>query len=84
MLIEGVWVEIKVGGEHLRLFAEHNAQGVQASVYNVNAKSCIAPSDAVDDIEQGKEKAAEYAKAYLKKAAGAELPRLTWKKSRSR
>jgi hypothetical protein len=84
MLIEGVWVEIKVGGEHLRLFAEHNAQGVQASVYNVNAKSCIAPSDAVDDIEQGKEKAAEYAKAYLKKAAGAELPQLTWKKSRSR
>jgi hypothetical protein len=30
MLIEGVWAEIKVGGEHLRLFAEHNAQGVQA------------------------------------------------------
>jgi hypothetical protein len=84
MLIEGVWTEVKVGGEHLRLFAEHNAQGVQASVYNVNAKSWIAPSEAVDDIEQGKEKAEEYAKAYLKKAAGAELPRLTWKKSRSR
>jgi hypothetical protein len=84
MLIEGVWAEIKVGGEHLRLFAEHNAQGVQASVYNVNAKSWIAPSEAVDDIEQGKEKAAEYAKAYLRKTAGAELPRLTWKKSRSR
>ena len=84
MLIEGVWAEIKVGGEHLRLFAEHNAQGVQASVYNVNAKSWIAPSEAVDDIEQGKEKAAGYAKAYLRKAVGKELPRLTWKKSRSR
>jgi hypothetical protein len=84
MLIEGVWAEIKAGSEHLRLFAEHNAQGVQASVYNVNAKSWIAPSEAVDDIEQGKEKATEYAKAYLRKAAGAELPRLTWKKSRSR
>ena len=84
MLIEGVWAEIKVGGEHLRLFAEHNAQGVQASVFNVNAKSWIAPSEAVDDIEQGKEKAAEYAKAYLKIATGKELPRLTWKKSRSR
>ena len=83
-MIEGVCVEIVVGGEHLRLFAEHNAQGVQASVYNVNAKSWIAPSEAVDDIEQGKEKAAEYAKAYLRKAAGSELPRLTWKKSRSR
>jgi hypothetical protein len=84
MLIEGVWAEIKVGGEHLRLFAEHNAQGVQASVYNVKAKSWIAPSEAVDDIEQGKEKAAEYATAYLRKAVGRELPRLTWKKSRSR
>ena len=84
MLIEGVWAEIKVGGEHLRLFAEHNAQGVQASVYNVNAKSWIAPSETVDDIEQGKEKATEYAKAYLRKTVSAELPRLTWKKSRSR
>jgi hypothetical protein len=84
MLIEGVWAEIKVGGEHLRLFAEHNAQGVQASVYNVKSKSWIAPSEAVDDIEQGKEKAAEYAKAYLRKAASRKLPRLTWKKSRSR
>jgi hypothetical protein len=84
MLTEGVWAEIKVGGENLRLFAEHNAQGVQASVYNVKAKSWIAPSEAVDDIEQGKEKAEEYAKAYLRKAAGAELPPLTWKKSRSR
>ena len=84
MLIEGVWAEIEVGGEHLRLFAEHNAQGVQVSVYNVNTKSWIAPSEAVDDIEEGKEKAAEYARAYLEKAAGKELPRLTWKKSRSR
>ena len=73
MLIEGVWAEIKVGSEHLRLFAEHNAQGVQASVYNVKAKNWIALSEPVDDIEQGKEK-----------AAGRELPRLTWKKSRSR
>jgi len=30
MLTEGVWAEGKVGAEHLRLFAEHNAQGVQA------------------------------------------------------
>jgi len=84
MLIEGVWAEIKVGDEHLRLFAEHNAQGVQVSVYNVNTKSWIAPSEAVDDIEEGKEKAAQYAKAYLRKAAGSELPPLTWKKARSR
>ena len=84
MLIEGVWAEIKVGSEHLRLFAEHNAEGVQFSVYNVKAKSWIAPSEAVEDIEQGKEKAAEYAKAYLKAAADSELPALIWKKSLSR
>ena len=26
---EGVWAEVKVGGEHLRLFSEHGALGVQ-------------------------------------------------------
>jgi hypothetical protein len=43
--LQGVWAEVKVGGEHLRLFSEHNALGVQASVYNVNAKNWIAPSE---------------------------------------
>jgi len=83
MLDEGVWAEVKVGGEHLRLFSEHNAQGVQASVYDVNAKKWIAPSEAVDDIEQGKEKAAAYAEAYLKQMAKRELPSLVWKKARA-
>ena len=83
MLDEGVVAEVKVGGEHLRLFSEHNAIGVQASVYNVNAKNWIAPSEAVDDIEQGKEKAAVYAAAHLKRAGNLELPPLEWKKARS-
>jgi hypothetical protein len=83
MLTEGVWAEIQVGNEHLRLFSEHNAQGVQVSVYNVNTKSWIAPSEPVDDIEHGKERAAEYARAYLKHGANLELPPLEWKKSRS-
>jgi hypothetical protein len=83
MLAEGVWAEVKVGGEHLRLFSEHNAIGVQASVYNVNAKTWIAPSEPVHDIEQGKEKAAAYAEAHLKRAGNLELPPLEWKKSRS-
>jgi len=82
MLDEGVWAEIKVGGEHLRLFSEHNAQGVQASVYDVNAKKWIAPSEPVEDIEQGKEKATEYAIAYLKRA-NVGLPPLIWKTARS-
>ena len=82
MLDEGVWAEIKVGGEHLRLFSERNALGVQASVYNVNTKSWIAPSELVDDVEQGKEKAAAYAAAHLKRIANLELPPLLWKRSR--
>jgi hypothetical protein len=84
MLDEGVWAEVKVGGEHLRLFSEHSAQGVQASVYNVKAKRWITPSEAVDDIEQGKERAEEYARAYLKHAANLDLPPLRWKEARSR
>jgi len=84
MLDEGVWAEVIVGGEHLRLFSEHNAQGVQASVFNVRTKEWIAPSEPVDDIEDGKEKAAGYAQAYLKSVGGMELPTLQWKKARSR
>jgi hypothetical protein len=81
MLDQGVWAEVKVGGEHLRLFSEHNALGVQASVYNVNAKNWILPSETVDDIEHGKDRAAEHARAYLRNSGNLELPSLDWKKS---
>ena len=84
MLTEGAWAEVRVGTEHLRLFSEHNAQGVQASVYNVKTKSWIAPSEPVEDIEQGKQRAAEYARKYLKRSANSELPALEWKNARSR
>jgi hypothetical protein len=83
MLERGVWAEVKVGGEHLRLFSEESALGVQASVYNLNSKNWIAPSEFVGDIEQGKDRAAEHARVYLKRAANLELPSLTWKQSRS-
>ena len=46
------------------LFSERNALGVQMSVYNVNTKTWIAPSEPVEDIEQGKERAAARAEAY--------------------
>jgi len=82
MLEEGVWAEVKVGSEHLRLFSEHNALGVQTSVYDVNTKRWIAPSEPVEDIEQGKERAIEYAKDHLGRV-GVEIPSLIWKKSRS-
>jgi hypothetical protein len=73
MLDQGVWAEVKVGDEHVPLFAEHNALGVQA-VYNVIAKTWIAPSEPVDDLEQGKERAAAHAQQYLKGVGNLELP----------
>jgi hypothetical protein len=83
MLDQGEWAEVKVGDQHLRLFSEHNALGVQASGYNVKAKNWIAPSEPVDDIEQGKDRAAEHARAYLRNAGNLKLPSLDCKKSRS-
>jgi hypothetical protein len=84
MLAEGVWAEVIVSGQHLRLFSEHNAQGVQTSVYNVTTKTWIAPSEPVEDIEQGKDRAVEYARAYAKHLANADLPALEGKKARSK
>jgi hypothetical protein len=83
MLDHGVWAEVKLGGEHLRLFSECSALGVQASVYNMKAKNWIAPSEAVDDIEHGKDRAAAHATAYLRHVANSALPPLSWKSSRS-
>jgi hypothetical protein len=83
MLEEGVWAEVIVGRERLRLFSEQTPSGVQASVYNVNEKTWIAPSESVEDIDQGKDRAERYAAAYLRRVADSELPPLNWKKSRS-
>lgn len=83
MLAEGLWAEVKLGGEHLRLFSEASPLGVQASVYNVIAKNWIAPSESVDDIEHGKERAEAHAAAFLRNAVNLELPPLEWKKARS-
>jgi hypothetical protein len=84
MLTGGVWAEVEIGGEHLRLFSEHNAQGIQVSVYNVKTKTWLAPSEQVDDIEQGKDRAEELARAYLKSMTSLDLPPLKWKQSRAR
>ncbi len=46
---------------------KRNAQTSRVRFYNVNAKNWIAPSEAVDDIEQEKERAAAYAEAYLRR-----------------
>ena len=73
-----MWADVIVCGEHLLLFSEQSAVGVRVSVYDVATKMWIVPSRPVEDIEQGKAHAAEYARAYLKCAASAELPPLEW------
>jgi hypothetical protein len=83
MLEKGFWADVEIAGEHLRPFSEDNAQEVQVSVYDVNAKRWIVPSQAVDDIEEGKERAEEYATAYLRQFGHSDLPALIWKKARS-
>ena len=83
MLEQGVWAEVVVADEHLRLYSEQTPSGVQFSVYNVKDRSWLAPSELVDDIEQGKDRAERYASAYLRRVANSELPPLNWKKSRT-
>jgi hypothetical protein len=82
VLAEGAWAELKVGSEHLRLFSERSPLGVQTSVYNVSTKTWIAPSEPVDDIEEGKRKAEANAEAYFQNL-NLRLPPLKWKESRS-
>jgi hypothetical protein len=83
MLAEGFWTEVKIAGEHIQLFAEESPLGVQASVYNVNTKSWIAPSETVDDIDEAKERAVALASAYLKRVVNIDLRTVEWKRARS-
>jgi hypothetical protein len=83
MLDSGFWAEVIVGQEHLRLFSEKTPLGIQASVYNVRDKTWIAPSELVESVEDGKDRATAHAAAYLRRVAGCELPSLNWKKART-
>ena len=83
MLEQGYWAEIITGNEHLRLFAEETPSGVYASVYSVNEKVWVAPSELVEDIEDGKDRATAHAAAYLRKVANCDIPPLNWKRARS-
>jgi hypothetical protein len=82
MLEKGVWAEVKIGNEHLRLFSEASPQGIQSSVFNVNTKTWIAPSESVSDLEEGKDKAALHAQQFLRQS-GLELPAIEWKPART-
>jgi hypothetical protein len=82
ILEHGFCAEIIIGKEHLRLFSEDGPLGVQASVYNVSGKNWV-PSESVRDIEEGKDRAAAHAAAYLRRVLNVELPNLVWKQARS-
>lgn len=77
MLDHGVWAEVKVGDEHLRLFAERNALSL----------TCCRKLDCAFGVsgrfEQAKERAAARAQQYLTLVVNLELPPLRWKESRS-
>jgi hypothetical protein len=79
MLDQGVWAEVKVGGEQLRLFSKMLA--VQESVHNMNARNWIAPSKTAELSNGEKTERRNTLEAYLWKAANLELPSLTWKSS---
>jgi hypothetical protein len=81
MLDQGVWTEVKVGGEQLRLFSEESALAVQESVHNMNARNWIAPSETAELSNGEKTERRNTLGAYLWKAANLELPSLTWKSS---
>ena len=83
MLTHGYCAEIIIGKEHLRLFSEDSPLGVQASVYNVAAKNWVLPSESVTDIEEGKDRAAAHAAAYLRRVLNVELPDLVWRQART-
>ena len=83
MLAQGFWAELIIGEHHLRLFSEETPSGVHASVYNVKTKTWIAPSEPVNTIEEGKDRAEAHAAAYLRTVAQCDVPSLNWKKSRS-
>jgi len=83
MLDQGVWAEVRMGDEHLRLFSEHNCTGGAGICLQCDRKELGRTSEPVDNIEQGKDRAAAHARAYLHNAGHLELPPLEWKKSRS-
>jgi hypothetical protein len=73
-----VSVDVKVGDEPLRLFSEQNGLVVLASVYNVTVRRVVAPSEPVEHISHGKQRAVAYAEAYLKPTSNLVLPLLKW------
>ena len=69
MLDQGVWAEVKVGGEQLRLFSKESALAVQESVHNMNARNWIASSETAELSDGEKTERRNMLGAYRWKAA---------------
>jgi hypothetical protein len=82
MLDEGFWAKSRWAASTY-VYSLSATRWVCRRQFTTSIPSWIAPSETVDDIEQGKEKAAAYAEAHLKGIGNLELPSLVWKKSRS-
>src|SRR5258708_27959539 len=74
---DGYWAEIRVGTEHLRLFAEVYSLGYLAVVYDVNRNRKLPFEDA-DNLDDAKAKAESMAAGYLRYRTAGELPRVEW------
>jgi hypothetical protein len=74
----GFRAEVKVDGQHLRLFSEVYMLGHVAAVYDVNAKREIARHD-VENLDTGKLEAKRSAANHLKYVHGiTPMPGVEW------
>lgn len=76
---DGVWADVVAGDLRLRLFSGQTWCGPVAAVYDMRSHTWTRREWA-NDIEDGKGRAAQLAKAYLGAVSGSlDLPALEWK-----
>jgi hypothetical protein len=74
---DGFWADVNAGEHRLRLFSEVYELGHVAVVYDVNEHREIARQDA-DDLNDGKQKAEQAARDYLKHFDITQLSGVNW------
>jgi hypothetical protein len=74
---DGFRADVHIGERHLRLFSEIYLLGHVAVVYDVGANQEISRQD-VDNLDQGKHRAEQVARDYLKQLDNVLLPEVNW------
>ena len=79
---QGVFADVAAAGYHLRLFSSETGVGPAAAVFDVNARQWVRRAWA-DDIEDGKRRAEQLAREYLRNEApsSAPFPAPEWKEA---